>query len=341
MTTTSSDGDDDPHGSPETGRFVHTDMAETVERATASRFFVLRAAARVGLAADARTLGLRRLLKVPSRLPLSADHDPTTTPAVLRRALLTASATLLAAATGMGTGILPGPAMDLAKGASAFDLGGAGPTVRAAAYQSGRGSGHLFPTTPPPSLSVATLAPPPPGASPSTPTASTVLPLLSPDLYVNPLARIANLQPKRIDQGVDYSGSGPLLALGSGTIMMTTEGGWPGGAFILLKLDHGLFAGQIIYYAENITPTVRVGQHVNVRDAVGNLHDAYPNLEIGWAGGGQAGGTLGDTLARANGGAEEGVSSACGVNFNRLLVFLGAPSGIQQGLTGHLPAGVG
>ena len=335
-------GWDDPHGSPETDRFVHADLAEAVERATASSFFLLRAAARVGLAADARVLPLRRLLRrLVSSLPRGADSDPTTTPAVLRKALLAASATLLAAAAGMGTGILPGPAMDLAKAGSASGPGGAGPTARAAAYHSGRGSGHLFPTTPAPSLSVATLAPPPPGSSPGTSTSSTVLPPLSPDLYVNPLGRISNLQPKRIDQGVDYAGSGPLVALGTGTIMVTNEGGWPGGAFIALHLDHGLFAGQVIYYAENITPTVRVGQHVNVGDVVGILHDAYPNLEIGWAGGGLAGGTLGDTLARSNGGAEEGVSSACGVNFNKLLVFLGAPSGIQQGLMGHLPAGVG
>jgi hypothetical protein len=231
--------------------------------------------------------------------------------------------------------------MDLAKGDAAYGPDGTGPIAHAAAYESGHGSGHLFPTTPPPSLSVATLAPPPPGASASTPTSSSVLPPLSPDLYVNPLARISNLQAKRIDQGVDYGGAGPLVALGTGTIRLTKEGGWPGGAFIALQLDHGLFAGQVIYYAENITPTVRVGQHVNVGDVVGILHDAYPNLEIGWGGGGRAGGTLGDTLARVNGGAEEGVSSAVGVNFNRLLVFLGAPSGIQQGLMGHLPAGVG
>jgi hypothetical protein len=146
-----------------------------------------------------------------------------------------------------------------------------------------------------------------------------------------------NLQPKRIDQGVDYSGSGPLLALGSGTIRLTSEGGWPGGAFIVLHLDVGQLAGQTVYYAENITPVVRVGQHVNVGDVVGILHDAYPNLEIGWGGGGAAGGTLGDTLARANGGDVDGISSAVGVNFNRLLTSLGAPSGIQQGLIGHLP----
>jgi hypothetical protein len=143
-------------------------------------------------------------------------------------------------------------------------------------------------------------------------------------VYVNPLSRIADLQPGRIDQGVDYAGSGPLLALGSGTIGMTTEGGWPGGAFIALRLDTGQFVGRIVYYAENITPTVSPGQHVNPGDVVGILHDAFPHLEIGWGGGGAGGGTLGNALARSVGGSGE-VATAQGVSFNQLLVSLGAP----------------
>jgi hypothetical protein len=129
------------------------------------------------------------------------------------------------------------------------------------------------------------------------------------------------------------------LALGSGTIRVTSEAGWPGGAFIALQLDQGQFRGQVVYYAENVTPAVRVGQHVNAGDMVGILHDAYPDLEIGWAGGGALGGRLGDALAPTEGAVSgvEGVSTAVGVSFNQVLVSLGAPSGIQQGLVGHLP----
>ena len=46
----------------------------------------------------------------------------------------------------------------------------------------------------------------------------------------------------------------------------------------------------------------------------------------------------GDTYGQ-KGGNIEGTSAAVGVNFNGLLVFLGAPSGIAQGLIGHLPFG--
>src|SRR6478672_4362880 len=57
--------------------------------------------------------------------------------------------------------------------------------------------------------------------------------------YVNPFSQISNLTPLRIDMGVDYSGSGPVLALGSGTVFNTSGPGWPGGGFIGITLDSG------------------------------------------------------------------------------------------------------
>jgi hypothetical protein len=207
-------------------------------------------------------------------------------------------------------------------GANGPDLHGAGP----------------FSLISPPNPNTAGGAFSAPATTPLPATPPTTQPPLPPPTYVNPLARVGNLQPKRIDEGVDYAGAGPLLALGSGVIRVTSEGGWPGGTFIALQLDKGQLAGRIIYYAENVTPTVRVGQHVNAGDVVGVLHDAYPNLEIGWGGGGTMGGTIGDALARSNGGDREGVSTAVGVNFNQVLVLLGAPGGIQQGLMGRFPA---
>jgi murein DD-endopeptidase MepM/ murein hydrolase activator NlpD len=166
------------------------------------------------------------------------------------------------------------------------------------------------------------------GASQTAIAASALQPPTTSTGYVNPLSRISNLQPKRIDQGVDYSGSGPLIAVGSGTIRMTYEAGWPDGTFIALQLDSGPLAGQIVYYAENITPSVSVGQRVTTGQAVGILNDTYPNLEIGWGGGGAAGGTVGNTLARTQGqSGGEGVATQAGRSFNQLLTSLGAPSG--------------
>jgi hypothetical protein len=326
-------------GTPETVGLVHTGLAEVVERATASPFFLVRVAARLSLAAEALLLPLVRLLRERCcQLPVFTEPASPTTPSTLRRGLLAYSAALLAIGTGLAVGILPGPStLALAAGRSE---GGA---ALVGGNQSTWGKLHR---TPVPGPNVAVLAPPPPGTAAPTPTGplsppaapGAPHPLVLP-AYVNPLAQIANLQPKRIDQGVDYSGSGPLLALGSGTIRLTSEAGWPGGAFIALQLDSGLLRGQIVYYAENVSPTASVGQRVNAGDVVGILHDAYPNLEIGWAGGGALGGNLGDTLARANGAVDGvgGVSTAVGVSFNQLLVSLGAPGGMQQGLVGHLP----
>ncbi len=48
--------------------------------------------------------------------------------------------------------------------------------------------------------------------------------------YVDPLAH-ASVTPERIDQGVDYSGTGPIDAIGNGTIEYLQPAGpygWPG-----------------------------------------------------------------------------------------------------------------
>src|SRR5204862_1937736 len=54
--------------------------------------------------------------------------------------------------------------------------------------------------------------------------------------YVNPFSQIAGLKPLRIDMGVDYSGSGPVLAIGSGTVFSNSGPGWPGGGFVGITL---------------------------------------------------------------------------------------------------------
>ena len=276
---------------------------------------------------DALTPTSKRRVSRSAQVPGTAEAEGASSsiPGLLRKGLLSYSAALVAIGAVVAFGVLrPSVAVHVAVNRSA-DLAAsrwAGQDARTGAVQppSSRLAGR-----PPPSPKVPAAATPPSSTVPAAPSPSP--PPLPPTVYVNPLSRIANLQPGRIDQGVDYAGSGPLLALGSGTIRMTTEAGWPGGAFIALQLDNGQFVGRMIYYAENLTPTVSMGQHVNVGDVVGILHDAYPNLEIGWGGGGTGGGTLGNALAQSVGGSEGEVATAQGVSFNQLLVSLGAPGG--------------
>lgn len=89
----------------------------------------------------------------------------------------------------------------------------------------------------------------------------------------------------RTDQGVDWSGSGDLYAISDGTIVNVYNSGWPGGTFIVLKLDNppaGLPSPDI-YYAEDIIPNVQVGQHVKKGDVIGTGSGGPSGIELGFA----------------------------------------------------------
>ena len=159
--------------------------------------------------------------------------------------------------------------------------------------------------------------------------------------YANPLSAVNGLFAGRIDMGVDYAGSGPILAVGKGrvTTASNTDFGppscwgitcWPGGGIVVYRLLDGPFAGKHVYAAENITVNVSAGQIVQPGEQIATLHPGYPNLEIGWASGVGA-----ETLAIAAGhqctcGDPGGWSAIEGRNFDDLLVVLGAPSGYVQ-----------
>jgi hypothetical protein len=160
------------------------------------------------------------------------------------------------------------------------------------------------------------------------------------DNYNNPLRSVTGLTPMRVDEGVDYGGSGPIYALGDG-VVLSTAGNWPGGAFMTYRLTNGPAVGKIVYVAENVTPTVKVGQAVTVNTVLGIMHNAYPYIETGWAAD-----PYGDTMAAdarqwTSTDDAESIPTAYGVNFNRLLVSLGAPSGVLEHptITGTLAAG--
>lgn len=153
--------------------------------------------------------------------------------------------------------------------------------------------------------------------------------------YQNPLRDVKNLGRGRIDMGVDYTGSGPIYAIGNGTVANLSNSGWPAGTFISYKLDDGPAKGRYVYVAENCKPIkVHIGQKVDSNTVLCDMIDESPHIEIGWAEPPGAG----DTIAIHNGGYVEGKATASGENFNSLLVSLGAPSGTQQSQMGSLPA---
>ena len=157
--------------------------------------------------------------------------------------------------------------------------------------------------------------------------------------YCNPFRAIPNLNPERIDQGVDYGGAGPLYAMGPGTIDVyknRTDAGWPGGTFVSYKLSAGPASGMIIYLAENIdlNPGLHSGSFVYSGTVLGTLVNASPDSESGW-------GVQGASYTAEHSCYVEGCSTALGSNFNQLLVCLNTPSGIPTSVTTCCPSSAG
>jgi hypothetical protein len=152
--------------------------------------------------------------------------------------------------------------------------------------------------------------------------------------YVNPLAG-ASVTPERIDQGVDYAGSGPLGAIGNAriTYVSTSASGWPG-AFVEYQLLGGPDAGRYVYYAEGVSPAsgVSVGQTLTAGQPVADIIPGWSSgIEIGWAAGV---GT--ETSAAATGEWKPGmdtdsVPTASGESFSSLIASLGGPPGKIEG----------
>lgn len=152
--------------------------------------------------------------------------------------------------------------------------------------------------------------------------------------YVNPLLG-ATVKPERIDQGVDYAGSGTLVAIGSGrvTYLATSNTGWPG-AFIEYQLLGGADAGCYVFYAEGVVPAdgLRVGATVRAGQPIATIIPKYPTgIEIGWGAGISTKAyakVVGQWSASED---QDNVASAPGKSFSALIAALGGPPGKVEG----------
>lgn len=141
----------------------------------------------------------------------------------------------------------------------------------------------------------------------------------TPDYVITNSAGLTNpigkgLKRGRIDEGVDFTGSGPLYAMGDGKITEVLGSGWPGGIYINLSMTNG----QNVYYAENITPMVVVNQTVRAGEQIGHANGFYPYIEIGF-------GTGQPQTAAASSHYTEGQATSEGQQMAALLTSLGAP----------------
>jgi hypothetical protein len=92
----------------------------------------------------------------------------------------------------------------------------------------------------------------------------------------------------RTDMGVDFTGSGPINAIGNARIIQTGAAGWPNGGAgpagqgVLYRLLDGPRAGQIIFVYEGITPTVHAGETVVAGQRIATFYPGS-SIEIGFS----------------------------------------------------------
>ena len=150
-------------------------------------------------------------------------------------------------------------------------------------------------------------------------------------VYLNPLRALSGLIPERIDMGADFGGSGPIYAIGNAVITnATTSAGWPGGGWVSYQLTDGPAAGLVVFLAEDVTPTVQVGQHVTSSTVIANMFVGGSGIETGWATPDSS--TAESQLAVAGGVSGGGpFPTRVALNFDALLVALGVPAGPNAG----------
>ena len=160
--------------------------------------------------------------------------------------------------------------------------------------------------------------------------------------YSNPLRAVTGLIPERVDMGVDFSGSGPVYPLGDAVITSATgnSSGWPGGGWITYRLTEGPDAGLMVYVAEDVQPTVSVGEAVTPSTVIANMYDGSVGIETGWAMPDAA--SAESQMPEAGGiGGNGPFPTMVGLSFENLLRSLGVPASPGAGGSGYgiLPPG--
>jgi len=149
--------------------------------------------------------------------------------------------------------------------------------------------------------------------------------------YRNPFRKCKGLRAGRIDMGVDYSvaADSPIFFPGSGVVVRCdTHASWPGGVYIAILFMAGNKKGEVMYFAEHITPRagLRVGSKVGTLRKFATFHPGFPNIEVGWA--------TNDSPVfppRALGCYKEGDRTFDGDRASNFLHGLGAPAGLTEG----------
>lgn len=131
--------------------------------------------------------------------------------------------------------------------------------------------------------------------------------------YVHPLP--TGFTQGRTDQGVDFSASpgDPIRAIGNGKVLGIESNWYAGQPFVYYELTDGPQKGNVVYVAEQITPSVRPGQAVRAGQQIGTYAKSGTGIETGW------GTKNGQTRAMATTGYTEGQQTSAGKEFEAFL----------------------
>jgi hypothetical protein len=138
--------------------------------------------------------------------------------------------------------------------------------------------------------------------------------------------------------GVDYSGRGPIVALGDAKITYATpaDSGWAycGSAGALtLDLSGGPDRGRLVYITEGIVPDVHAGETVTAGQAIASFTGS-DCLEIGWSSTASSAAPKAAALGQQATGPNEDPGNNrtyCGNSMSQLLASVGAPAGVAEG----------
>ncbi len=143
--------------------------------------------------------------------------------------------------------------------------------------------------------------------------------------YVSPFL---NATTGRIDQGVDFTGTGPIAAVGDAKILKTGAPGWPEGGGVLYQLLSGSRSGQVIYVYEGLTPTVKAGDRVLAGEQIATFVPGG-SIEMGFAD------TAGVPLAHSV--YQEGAVTEWGREMQAFLNEIGGSSSLSLSFSGLSP----
>jgi murein DD-endopeptidase MepM/ murein hydrolase activator NlpD len=145
----------------------------------------------------------------------------------------------------------------------------------------------------------------------------------SPSFEIEYVSPFLSATTGRIDQGVDFTGTGPIMAVGDAEILSTGAPGWPEGGGVLYKLLSGQRAGQVIFVYEGVDASVHAGQHIAAGEQIATFRPGG-SIEMGFAD--AAGAPL------SHGEYQEGDETQWGREMASFLESLGGASGLSPSL---------